>query len=96
MARSGIGWLVAGLLAFGAGVAAGGQHEGHSAPPPSQGQAPAPKEVTVVHCPVTGEEVPTPADAPRSEYKGKTYYFCCAPCKVDFDKDPEKYLKGQK
>ena len=32
----------------------------------------------------------------KAEYQGKTYYFCCAPCKVDFDKDPEKYLKQQK
>ena len=27
------------------------------------------------------------------EYKGKTYYFCCAGCPEQFDKDPEKYLK---
>jgi YHS domain-containing protein len=30
-----------------------------------------------------------------SEYKGKTYYFCARGCKVAFDKDPEKYVKGQ-
>ena len=29
-----------------------------------------------------------------SEYKGKTYYFCAKGCKVAFDKDPEKYLRG--
>jgi len=30
--------------------------------------------------------------AGRSEYKGKTYYFCSLGCKKDFDKEPEKYL----
>jgi Cu+-exporting ATPase len=30
----------------------------------------------------------------KSEYKGKTYFFCAPGCKTDFDKDPEKYLKG--
>ncbi len=28
----------------------------------------------------------------RSEYKGKTYYFCAQGCKVAFDKEPEKYI----
>ncbi|HDQ25721.1 MAG TPA: YHS domain-containing protein [bacterium] len=27
------------------------------------------------------------------EYKGKTYYFCCAGCPEAFKKDPEKYIK---
>ena len=29
--------------------------------------------------------------AGKSEYKGKTYYFCSNACKVSFDKEPEKY-----
>ena len=29
----------------------------------------------------------------RSEYKGKTYYFCAPGCKKAFDTEPEKYLK---
>jgi len=34
-----------------------------------------------------------PKTAPaRSEYKGKTYYFCAPGCKAAFDKDPDKYL----
>lgn len=33
------------------------------------------------------------ADTPKSVYKGKTYYFCCAACKPTFDKNPEKYVK---
>ena len=26
------------------------------------------------------------------EYKGKKVYFCCAACKGEFEKDPEKYI----
>jgi YHS domain-containing protein len=29
----------------------------------------------------------------RSDYKGKTFYFCAPGCKKKFDSDPEKYLK---
>ncbi len=29
----------------------------------------------------------------KSEYKGKTYYFCAPGCQGDFDENPEKYLK---
>jgi len=29
----------------------------------------------------------------KTEYKGKTYYFCAPGCKFLFEKDPEKYLK---
>jgi YHS domain-containing protein len=29
----------------------------------------------------------------KSEYEGKTYYFCAPGCKKSFDKDPGKYLK---
>jgi YHS domain-containing protein len=28
----------------------------------------------------------------KSEYKGKTYYFCSAQCKNEFEKNPEKYV----
>lgn len=31
-----------------------------------------------------------------SEYKGKKYYFCSKHCKIEFDKDPEKYLAKNK
>lgn len=27
-----------------------------------------------------------------TEYKGKKVYFCCAGCKQEFEKQPEKYL----
>jgi len=28
----------------------------------------------------------------KSEYKGKTYYFCAPMCKQKFDRNPEKYV----
>jgi YHS domain-containing protein len=31
----------------------------------------------------------------KSEYKGKTYYFCAPGCKKAFDENPEKYLGGE-
>ncbi len=27
----------------------------------------------------------------KSDYKGKTYYFCAPTCKTTFDKNPAKY-----
>jgi len=30
----------------------------------------------------------------KSEYNGKTYYFCAPSCKSTFDKNPEKYVKN--
>jgi YHS domain-containing protein len=30
----------------------------------------------------------------KSDYQGKTYYFCAASCKTSFDKNPTKYVKG--
>lgn len=28
----------------------------------------------------------------KSEYKGKTYYFCSAQCKNEFERNPKKYV----
>ncbi len=36
-----------------------------------------------------------PEAAAKSEYKGKTYYFCSKGCKAQFDKNPEKYIVAQ-
>lgn len=47
-----------------------------------------------VICPVMGNPVDDITTAAFSEYKGKTYYFCCPGCKDIFDKDPEKYANG--
>lgn len=32
----------------------------------------------------------------KSEYKGKTYYFCAPGCKRKFDENPEVYADGSK
>ncbi|HXG51384.1 MAG TPA: YHS domain-containing protein [candidate division Zixibacteria bacterium] len=43
--------------------------------------------------PVCGMNVEEQKAAGTSEYKGRTYFFCCRSCKEKFDRDPEKYLK---
>jgi YHS domain-containing protein len=50
-------------------------------------------EGTKATCPVMGGAFTIGKNTQHSEYKGKHVYFCCAGCKKDFDKDPEKYLK---
>jgi len=40
-------------------------------------------------CNMDVDEKTAPA---KSDYKGKTYYFCAPGCKKEFDKNPEKYL----
>jgi len=42
--------------------------------------------------PLCGMEVNPAKTAGRSEYKGKTYYFCSDYCKREFDKNPEVAL----
>lgn len=41
--------------------------------------------------PVCGMQVDEKTAAGKSEYQGKTYYFCSAGCKRTFDADPAKY-----
>ncbi|MFI5251467.1 MAG: heavy metal translocating P-type ATPase [Bacteroidota bacterium] len=43
--------------------------------------------------PVCHMEVEPATAAGKTDYKGKTYYFCAAMCKKKFDENPEKYLK---
>ena len=31
----------------------------------------------------------------KSEYKGKTYYFCAPGCRKEFDDNPEKYIRKE-
>ncbi len=45
--------------------------------------------------PVCGMDVEPAHAAGKSEYKGKTYYFCSAGCKEKFDGNPVAFL-GQK
>jgi heme/copper-type cytochrome/quinol oxidase subunit 2 len=41
-------------------------------------------------CPVLGGKA---SPSVSYQYKGKTYYFCCATCINEFKKNPEKYLR---
>ncbi|MEN6610225.1 MAG: YHS domain-containing protein [Methanoregulaceae archaeon] len=43
--------------------------------------------------PICGMTVDEKTAKFRSEYKGKTYYFCAPGCKKKFDGDPAKYAK---
>ena len=44
--------------------------------------------------PVCRMDVDPKTAAGKSEYLGKTYYFCSPGCKKDFDKEPQKYVKA--
>jgi YHS domain-containing protein len=43
--------------------------------------------------PVCEMEIDPKTAAGKSEYQGKTYYFCSLGCKKAFDKEPQKYDK---
>jgi len=42
---------------------------------------------------VCGMDVDPASAAAKSEYNGKTYYFCAPGCKKEFDRDPGKYAR---
>src|SRR5436189_6301153 len=46
-------------------------------------------------CPVCGMDV-DPASAPKSVFKGKTYYFCSDDDKKTFDAAPDKFVTADK
>lgn len=41
--------------------------------------------------PICGMDVDPAEAAGKSEYKGKTYYFCSTGCKEKFDANPSQY-----
>lgn len=43
--------------------------------------------------PVCGMEVDERKAKFKTEYAGKTYYFCAEKCKKKFEKDPKKFIK---
>jgi len=45
--------------------------------------------------PVCGMSVETNDAQYTAEYLGKTYYFCSASCKTDFEQNPVYYLYGE-
>lgn len=44
--------------------------------------------------PVCGMECNEKTAVAKSEYKGKTYYFCAPGCKKSFDANPGEYTGG--
>jgi len=46
--------------------------------------------------PVCGKEVSEATAANKVIYGNRVYYFTSASCKVEFEKNPEKYLQGSK
>ena len=43
---------------------------------------------------ICGMQIDPKKAAGRSEYQGKTYYFCSAGCKRKFDQNPELYANN--
>jgi YHS domain-containing protein len=46
--------------------------------------------------PVCGMMVDEKTAAGKSEYNGKTYYFCAPGCKTKFDQNPQRYINKDK
>jgi YHS domain-containing protein len=44
--------------------------------------------------PICGMNVDEKTAKFKSDYDGKTFYFCAASCKNTFDKNPAKFAKG--
>jgi xanthine dehydrogenase accessory factor len=44
--------------------------------------------------PICGMTVEKSKAKHKAEFKGKTFYFCCAGCKQKFEQSPERYLAG--
>ena len=79
-------------------------HEGHDHAAGDHASAKTPANVkngfdgmpapgTKAFCPVMENEFEVKPNSTYSEYKGKTYVFCCPGCKPTFEADPEKYIK---
>jgi Cu+-exporting ATPase len=54
------------------------------------------KTPAMVTDPSCGMELDPAKAAGKSEYKGKTYYFCSLSCKKTFDANPEAVLNPKK
>ena len=49
------------------------------------------EEDSMVTDPVCKMQIDENKAAGKSEYKGKTYYFCAPACKRKFDENPDRY-----
>jgi P-type Cu+ transporter len=45
--------------------------------------------------PICGMDVDTATAKHRSEYDGKTFYFCCGGCRAKFDAEPARYAQAK-
>ncbi len=45
--------------------------------------------------PVCGMMIDPTSAAGKSDYMGKTYYFCATGCKTEFDANPAKFASGE-
>ncbi len=48
-----------------------------------------------VQCPVMKTWILPSKAADKTEYNGKTYYFCCGGCKEQFLKNPDDYINSE-
>jgi YHS domain-containing protein len=55
-----------------------------------------PKEITMAIDPICKMTVEEKTAQYKSEYNGKTYYFCAPGCKKKFDENPEAYSDKSK
>lgn len=46
--------------------------------------------------PVCDMEIDPQSAAAKSEFQGKTYYFCSLACKQAFEADPQSYVEKQR
>jgi xanthine dehydrogenase accessory factor len=53
-----------------------------------------PPKVLFATDPVCGMTVDVATAVHTSVHGGQTFYFCCAGCQVEFERDPSKYLKA--
>lgn len=51
------------------------------------------EDIKMAKDPICGMNVDENKAAGTAVYKGKTYYFCSAHCKAQFENAPEKYAK---
>lgn len=43
--------------------------------------------------PVCGMTIESDGAAGQSEHGGRTYYFCSAACKTQFDREPQRFVE---
>ena len=69
-----------------------------AAPALAKTEKKADKAAKPVHCAVMKDHEVNVADATKkkmfADYNGNRYFFCCAGCKPEFEKDPAKFAKA--